>query len=431
MSGPTIIDRRKNSKGKSGPNRQKFMRRVDKSVRDAVTDQIRNGKITDIIDKDFTNVNVPIKDIAEPSIHHGPGGHNQRIYTGNKDFVAGDRIPRPPSSGTGSGEGDASDSGEGEDEFSFQLSREEFLGYFFEDLELPDMIEKQLAVVDEYKTRRNGFSSDGNPSQLDVLRTMREAVGRRCGLSKKEDREERKQLKAQQVALNLELNTTAVDDPERIETINSELLQIVTALQDLRKKTVAFVDDTDMRFRQWIQDPIPATQAVVFCIMDVSGSMSQWQKDLAKKFYMLLYLFLHREYERIELVFIRHHTEAKEVDEDEFFYSRESGGTVVSSALTMMLDIAKERYNKSHWNIYCAQASDGDNWGEDIATTTDYIKQVLSIVQYYFYIEVADRQNSELAQSFDQINAPNFQMKTVTESADIYTVFRELFAKKD
>ena len=103
----------------------------------------------------------------------------------------------------------------------------------------------------------------------------------------------------------------------------------------------------------------------MFCLMDVSGSMDEERKDIAKRFFILLYLFLTRNYERIEVVFIRHHTIAKEVDEDEFFHSRESGGTVVSSALKLMQEIIRERYPLTEWNIYAAQASDGDNWDDD------------------------------------------------------------------
>ena len=114
-----------------------------------------------------------------------------------------------------------------------------------------------------------------------------------------------------------------------------------------------------MRFNAFTEQPVPTSQAVMFCLMDVSGSMGEREKDLAKRFYMLLHLFLKRRYEKVDIVFIRHTHDAQEVDEQEFFYSRQSGGTIVSTALDKMLEIQKERYATADWNIYAAQASDG------------------------------------------------------------------------
>jgi len=131
-----------------------------------------------------------------------------------------------------------------------------------------------------------------------------------------------------------------------------------------------------------VRVPVPSSKAVMFCIMDVSGSMTQSIKDIAKRFFILLYLFLERNYKQIELVFVRHHTHAKEVDEQEFFYSRETGGTIVSSALKLTADIIDARYSPADWNIYIAQASDGDNWDGDSASCADILsKQILDKVQ--------------------------------------------------
>ena len=126
-----------------------------------------------------------------------------------------------------------------------------------------------------------------------------------------------------------------------------------------------FLDTNDLRYNLHVKRPVPTSQAVMFCLMDVSGSMDQQIKDMAKRFYLLLYMFLKRHYERTDIVFIRHHTVAKEVDEQEFFYSRETGGTVVSSALRLMKEVIDARYSPNEWNIYGAQASDGDNWNDD------------------------------------------------------------------
>src|SRR5690606_8259525 len=164
----------------------------------------------------------------------------------------------------------------------------------------------------------------------------------------------RKQLAA------LEAQLEAMPEADRqgsvFEALMAEILRLRKAIS-----ATPWLDTFDLKYNLHIKHPIPRSKAVMFCLMDVSGSMDQATKDIAKRFFILLYLFLQRNYEKTEVVFIRHHTIAKEVDEDEFFHSRETGGTVVSSALKLMQSIIEARYSPSEWNIYGAQASDGDN----------------------------------------------------------------------
>jgi len=169
--------------------------------------------------------------------------------------------------------------------------------------------------------------------------------------------------------------------------------------------------------------------------MDVSGSMGEWEKEMAKRFFMLLYLFLTRSYEQVELVFIRHHSVAKEVDEDEFFHSRETGGTLVSPALEMMADIVKKRYDLNSWNVYACQASDGDNWPNDTEAAKDILEsELLRMVQYYAYVEIDqyEGRDSDLWETYDEIKTrnQNFDMTIIHDAADIYPVFRKLFEKE-
>lgn len=183
-----------------------------------------------------------------------------------------------------------------------------------------------------------------------------------------------------------------------------------------------------------IKQPVPRSKAVMFCIMDVSGSMDQATKDIAKRFFILLYLFLQRNYEKTEIVFIRHHTSAKEVDEDEFFHSRETGGTVVSSALRLMQEIIQDRYSPEQWNIYGAQASDGDNWGEDSDVCRDIlIDELLPNCQYFSYIEITNNEHQALWNVYETIHdqyPDSFALQHIRGVGDIYPVFRELFHKK-
>ena len=170
----------------------------------------------------------------------------------------------------------------------------------------------------------------------------------------------------------------------------------------------------------------------MFCLMDVSGSMDEGRKELSKRFFILLYLFLTRHYEKIELVFIRHHTQAQEVDEENFFHARETGGTVVSSALVLMEEIIRARFNPGEWNIYGAQASDGDNWHHDSGRCRELLdQQLLSLCRYYAYVQVAEEEQNlwdEYAQLAER--HPHFAMRKATEASQIYPVFRDLFKKE-
>jgi len=212
-------------------------------------------------------------------------------------------------------------------------------------------------------------------------------------------------------------------------------MELRQEIHHLRARILAipFIDPFDLRYSNRIKVPKPASQAVMFCIMDVSGSMDEARKDMAKRFFILLYLFLTRAYEKIEVVFIRHHTSATEVDEQDFFHSRESGGTVVSSALHLLKDIIAERYPSNDWNAYVAQASDGDNWDSDSLTCRDLlVNAIMPLVQYYAYIEITDGPPQNLWEEYAQIPAihPNFAMQKIESPADIYPVFRELFKKQ-
>jgi uncharacterized sporulation protein YeaH/YhbH (DUF444 family) len=196
-----------------------------------------------------------------------------------------------------------------------------------------------------------------------------------------------------------------------------------------RLARVPFLDPIDLRYRHRVRDPLPTSKAVMFCLMDVSGSMDESRKDLAKRFFILLYLFLSRHYRETEVVFIRHHTQASEVNEEEFFGATESGGTVVSSALTLMNQIVRERYLGSDWNIYGAQASDGDNWQQDSTKCRHLLaRELLPLVRYFAYVQVAD-EDQNLWEEYSSLRAdhPQFAMQKITAAEQIFPVFRELF----
>ena len=414
-----IIDRRQQGKQKSAVNRQRFLKRFRKHIKEAVTDAVNKRSITDM--ERGEEISIPKKDVSEPIFRQGKGGKQRRVLPGNKDFIRGDRIDRPKGGSGGSG-GKASNQGEGMDEFVFELNQQEFLDFMFEDLELPNLVRKQLKDSDSYKLVKGGYTRDGIPARLNVVQSLRGAKARRIALGGAIRREIK--------TLEAELESLA-DDEESVEH-----REITEKLERARRRLnhIPFLDDFDLRYNNMIQQPTPTTSAVMFCLMDVSGSMTQDIKDLAKRFFVLLHLFLKRHYEKTEVVFIRHHTKADEVDEEEFFYSRETGGTVVSTALDLMNTIVRERYPSDSWNIYAAQASDGENWQDDSPKCRDLlVKSLLPLVQYFAYVEISSGKEQELWQTYSEIldtYPDRFAMRNVKEPADIFPVFRDLFIRK-
>ena len=413
-----VIDRRLSGKNKSIGNRERFLRRYRDQIKDAVRKAVGDRSIRDI--EQGTDITLPRRDVSEPTFNHGAGGTREMVHPGNQEYVKGDRIAKPQGGGSGQGQGASAD-GSGEDDFVFRISRDEFMNYFFDDLALPRLIRTQLlADAPEWKSRRAGLVSEGNPTSLHVVRSMRVALGRRIAMGG-DARLELRRLEEHLKQLELR------DAP------GTELAAVQAEIQALRDrlKRVPFLDPFDLRYRNRIRDPVPTSKAAMFCLMDVSGSMDEARKDLAKRFFILLYLFLTRHYQQTDVIFIRHHTQAAEVTEQEFFHATESGGTVVSSALTLMHEVIRSRYNSSEWNIYGAQASDGDNWQQDSSKCRELLdSKLLPLCRYFAYVQVAD-EDQNLWEEYTRVRDanPHFAMQKIVTASQIFPVFRELFKK--
>lgn len=416
-----LIDRRPNAKNKSTVNRQRFIRRYKKQIKKAIADQIGKRSVTDL--ESGEKISIPSKDIREPTFRNGDGGRKERIYPGNKEFVPGDKIKRPPPGGAGQGGRRASDQGEGQDEFLFEISKDEYLDLLFDDLELPNLKKNQLKKMTKTRSVRAGYTTDGVPTNINIVRSLRSAMARRIAL--------RAGPKKEKAELEQELEQLEQEKPRpdlKILEIQNKIAQLEERIQK-----VPFIDTFDLRYTNYAQRPDPTSQAVMFCLMDVSGSMDQATKEMAKRFYILLYLFLTRSYKDVDVVFIRHHTQAKEVDEQEFFYSQETGGTIVSSALKLMDKIVKERYPLDQWNIYAAQASDGDNWNDDSPLCKKILTEsILPAVRYYAYVEITQREHQSLWHQYESLlgSFDNFAIQNIQQQSDIYPVFREFFRKQ-
>jgi uncharacterized protein len=425
-----ILDRRLNPRGRSLPNRQRFLRRAKSLVQEAVRDASAKRDIRGA--DSGGEVSIPLHGIREPSFHLGSGGVRDHVLPGNKEYREGDEIPRPPSGGGGGGGSEGSPDGGGEDSFRFVLSREEFLDLFLDDLELPDLAKRRLVDGENPAWQRAGYQVAGSPANLALSKTMRNSLSRRIAL--------RRPKPAEVVALEEEIARLEAEGgaPETLLALRAELERVLH-----RTRRIPWIDPIDVRYRRFEPVPRPVARAVMFCLMDVSGSMTEDMKDLAKRFYTLLYLFLQRRYKHVEIVFIRHTHEASEVDEETFFHSRETGGTLVSTALEEMQKVVTARFPPAEWNIYAAQASDGDNAaGDSQKTARLLVDAILPACQYYAYIEVGregehgmpgfPRGPTDLWRTYEQLVAAGapMAMKKVRHRREIFPVFRELFAKR-
>ena len=431
-----IVDRRQQPRGSSLGNRQRFLRRARAHIRRAVKENLKDRGVTDA--EKGGSVSIPQDEVHEPElVQDRNAGAHEHVLPGNREFVEGDRIQRPQSSSGGGGR-EGSDTGEGEDEFTFELTRDEFLDVFFEDLELPDLVKARVAQAWSSEPQRAGFTTDGPPARMNLERTMRRSMARRVALGRPTARA----IEAMERELeDLKSGRIRPADGRSAEARIAEIEQMLARARE-RRIQVPFIDPLDLRYSHFTRVPRPVTQAVMFCLMDVSASMDEDMKDLAKRFFILLHLFLKRQYEHVEVVFIRHTQFAQEVDEDTFFHGRQSGGTIVSSAFDEMLRVINDRYPVDDWNLYLAQASDGDDWREDLSRCQQVLSErVLPLCQYGAYVEIARGggsgtdplagRRSDLWQTYDPVveRHGHFARQRIAQAGDIFPVFRELFRR--
>jgi uncharacterized sporulation protein YeaH/YhbH (DUF444 family) len=414
-----IVDRRLNPGSKSLENRQRFLRRAKALVQGAVKKTSQERDIKDVLEGG--EVSIPLDGMNEPRFRR-EGGTRDMVLPGNKKFIEGDILPR---SGEGSGKASDPGEGDGEDAFRFVLSRDEFVDLFLDDLELPDLAKRKLAEAEGEGIQRAGYATSGSPANISVSRTVSRAMARRVAL---------RRPRPETIAL-LEAELADCEDEARRAELTAEIEGLKA-----KARRIPFIDPIDIRYRRFETVPKPVAQAVMFCLMDVSGSMTEHMKDLAKRFYMLLYVFLKRRYRHVEIVFIRHTDRAEEVDEDTFFHGPASGGTLVSSALQAMHDIVRSRFRPADWNIYAAQASDGDNSYSDGEVAGRLLTEmILPVSQFFAYLEVGeagsnsfDMSDSSLWSLYERLRADGapLSMRKVSDRSEIFPVFHDLFHRR-
>src|SRR5256885_1815247 len=413
-----LVDGRLNPGGKTLENRQRFLRRAKALVRGAVRKWAEGRDIRDVLEGG--EVSIPLDGMNEPRFRR-EGGTRDMVLPGNKKFVEGDMLPR---SGEGRGRATAPGEGDSEDAFRFVLSRDEFVDLFLDDLELPDRAKRKLAEAESEGLQRAGYTTSGSPANISVSRTVRLAMARRGALRRPRP------------------ETIAELEAELAEGSDERRADLIAEIEALKAKAprIPSIDPIDIRYRRFESVPKPVAQAVMFCLMDVSGSMTEHMKDLAKRFYMLLYVFLTRRYRHVEIVFIRHTDRAEEVDENTFFHGPASGGTMVSSEIVTEHEIVRSRYRPADWNIYAAQASDGDNSISDSDAVSRLLTEmILPVSQFFAYLEVGeasgngfDMSESTLWSLYRRLcsdGAP-LSMRKVSERNEIFPVFHDLFLRR-
>jgi uncharacterized sporulation protein YeaH/YhbH (DUF444 family) len=430
----TFIDRRLNGKNRSSANRRKFTRRAKEYIKEAVDRRIGKENIKDIADN--TKVKVKKKTIQEPTFQNSKHGKRQGVHPGNEEYFKDQELLRPKG-GAGGGGKQGGESGDAEDEFIFSINRKEFLEYFFEGLALPDLIKTSLLNIEEWKWKRAGYTTDGSPANLNIVRSFEASLMRREALEGGIEEE----IKAKKKRIQeLEAEEAQGDADEFGRAVVLDLLY--REVEELVKEEVPFIDDIDIRYNVHTKEPNPSTSAVMFCVLDVSVSMGEFEKMLSKKFFFLLYLFLEREYEEVEIHFIRYHHEAEEVDEEDFWTKVTSGGTVTSTALKLVRAIIQENYATADWNIYLAHASDGDNFTNDRDNMNEELEKLLPMLQYYAYVQVGENiralwnmgdANTELWNIFEDLQDvyPSVATALIEEETQIWPVFRRLFEKRE
>lgn len=374
----TITDRRADNKSRLAGSKAKFIDRYRHHIKQKIDQHIKATDIRKIGDK--VKVNIDKKSIEEERlVYDRYKSNHKKVYPGNNKYDKGDkeRINSKEIGGSGAGNG-----GMTEDDFKFILSKEEFLDLLFTDMQLPNFIKKSLEGHFKTKYITGGYIKSGIPARLSVKKTMEMALARRIA-------------------------STAVGKKPR------------------------FIDDIDLRYRNLIEEKQPISKAVMFCIMDVSGSMTEPRKLMAKKFFLLLYLFLTKNYKLVDIRFISHTTYAKEVDEQQFFYSTESGGTMISPAILEANRIINADYDVDTTNIYVAQASDGDNWSMDEADLITEINILLPKIQYMAYIEIDNQYTSSGVKALydHHITDKKLQSSVIDRESDVIHVLRALFSK--
>jgi sporulation protein YhbH len=386
----SIFREHKTVADRSASDRRRHKKKIEKAIKEGIHDIVADESIIGQDGK--KKIRIPVKGIKEYRFVYGDNDSKQTGTAPGADIKRGQKIA-PSKNQEQPGDGSRAGNEPGEEYYDVEITLEELAHYLFDDLELPDMEKKALKKVISEKQKRKGYRPEGIPPRLDKKKSAIERIKRQKASERSGGREEEENFPFHQ---------------------------------------------NDLVYRHYKKSFKENSNAVIFFVMDVSGSMTKQKKFLARTFYFLLYHFIRSKYEHTEIVFVSHDTAATEVSEEQFFTKGNSGGTLVSSGLSMVYDIIHARFHPQSWNIYCFQCSDGDNWPEDTARTLSLAERIRDVSQLFGYCEIVTNPDHvgffddeyKLSNVYQKITNKKMKCVSIHEKPDIWKAFTQLFGGK-
>jgi sporulation protein YhbH len=364
---------------RKGPiDQQRHKEKIKEAIKKNLSDIVSEENI--ILSDGKKTIKVPIRSLDEYRFRYD-SGQRQGVGQGQGDSKVGDVVGQEP--GQGPGQGKEAGDQPGVDYYEAEVTMDELAQLIFEDLGLPNLEEKKQQELESETVKFTDVRKVGVMANLDKKRTIKENIKR-----------------------------NAMAGEARFKDVRND----------------------DLRFKTWEPEIKLQSNAVVFAMMDVSGSMGDFEKYIARSFYFWMVRFLRTKYTKVQIVFISHHTEAKEVTEEEFFHKGESGGTQVSSAYELALQIIKDRYNPQDWNIYPFHFSDGGNLPWDNDRCVELVLKFIDICNIFGYGEIRESHYSlmsTLMSAYGRVDNKKFVGVTISDKAEVYPALRRFFSQKD
>lgn len=379
---------------RSASDRSRHKKKIEEAIKDGIHHIVSDESI---IGKDGKKkFKIPVRGIKEYRFVYSDNSQNPRAATApGKSIQKGQQIGKGQEAKEEKGSGEKPSNEKGEEFYEVEITLEELAYYLFNDMELPDLEKKTIKNITGNKYQRHGYRPKGIRPRLDKKKTAIQRLKRKAA-QKKEN--------------------SSPEDDERFP-----------------------YSDNDLTYRHIREVKKHSSNAVIFFVMDISGSMTKQKKFLARSFFFLLYQFINQRYKTLDVVFVSHDTQAYEVTEDQFFKRGSSGGTIVSSALKKVDEIIGQRYHPDAWNIYTFQCSDGDNWPDDMALMMEAAESVRSKCQLFGYCEIdpdSERMKwvssmSTVSEEFEKINRKNFKIAKIYTKNDIWVAFKKLLGSSE
>ena len=386
----SIFKHHKTSADRSATDRSRHKDKIRKAIREGVHHIVSDESI--IGQNGKKKIKIPVRGIKEFRFVYGDNSTNKKVGSANdKDVRRGQKIG-PPRKRKGNKPGEGKPGNKpGEELYEVEITLEELSHYLFDDLKLPDLEKKKMMNIVSEKFKRKGYRDKGIRPRLSKKETLKNKIRRK-------------------------------KSSQRFKIENNEE---VSESEDFS------FHESDMRYKHIKKKKVKSSNAVIFFMMDTSGSMTKHKKFLARSFFFLLYHFIRKKYENTEIVFLSHSSEAKEVNEDDFFQRVSSGGTIISSVLEKFIEITSQRYHKDAWNIYAFHCSDGDNWPSDNQKCVDLSLKIAEMCQMYAYVQTIQGlpgywDSAGIGEKYYKIKHPKFKTAQLEKKEDVWREFKRI-----